>query len=99
MFLCGFGGKGLVGVVALVTQIAVTGGAPDSTAQDYHAMNCEDLWHARNSIFAAKGYCFKTERARAVFGTGCHPPYGKLAPEEQQQVDLISAAERAKGCR
>ena len=61
-------------------------------------MSCSELWYARNAIYAENGYCFKTARARAVFGPGCFPPYGKLSRSEQRQINLITAQERRKGC-
>jgi len=73
--------------------------APPSQASSYAQMNCSQLWHSRNAIFAAKGYCFKTRRARAVFGPRCHPPYGRLSRLEQNQVDAIRGWERSRGCR
>ncbi len=62
------------------------------------AQSCEQLWHARNSIFAAAGHCFKTPRAVAVFGTRCHPPYGQLTGAQQARVNSITAQERQLGC-
>ncbi len=62
------------------------------------AQSCEQLWHARNSIFAEAGHCFKTPRAVAVFGTRCHPPYGRLTGAQQARVNSITAQERQLGC-
>jgi YARHG domain-containing protein len=62
------------------------------------AQSCEQLWHARNSIFAAAGHCFKTPRAIAVFGSRCHPPYGRLTGAQQARVNSIIAQERQLGC-
>lgn len=62
------------------------------------AQSCEQLWHARNSIFAEAGHCFKTPRAIAVFGTRCHPPYGRLSGAQQARVNSIIAQERQLGC-
>jgi hypothetical protein len=62
------------------------------------AQSCDQLWHARNSIFAAAGHCFKTPRAVAVFGTRCHPPYGQLTGAQQARVNSITAQERQLGC-
>lgn len=71
----------------------------ESRAQSLQGMSCEDLWVARNQIYAAKGYCFKTQRARAAFGPGCYPPYGRLNHSEQARVNRIKQAERRRGCR
>lgn len=73
--------------------------APPAAAQDYYAMSCDQLWYARNAIYAAKGHCFKTQRGLAVFGPRCFPPYGQLNHAEQQEVNRIVQAEREKGCR
>ena len=62
------------------------------------AQSCEQLWHARNSIFAAAGHCFKTPRAIAVFGARCHPPYGQLTRAQEARVNAIKAQERQLGC-
>ena len=36
------------------------------------ADSCEGLWIARNEIYKAQGYCFRTKRAIAAFGNaGC----------------------------
>jgi len=33
---------------------------------------CAELWTARNEIYKAQGYCFRTQRAIAAFGNaGC----------------------------
>jgi hypothetical protein len=68
-------------------------------ASGYAAMNCGQLWHARNAIYAAKGYCFKTARAKAVFGKRCYAPFGQLTSGEQSQVGTIKQWEGRKGCR
>ena len=78
-----------------LTLCALIGGAQ---AQSYDAMSCDELWYARNAIFAAKGYCFKTDRAVQAFGPRCFPPYGQLSPTEQSQVDLIARVEAGKRC-
>lgn len=67
-------------------------------AQNYQAMSCSQLWYARNTIYSQNGYCFKTAKARSVFGKGCFPPYGKLSRWEQHEVDNIQYWERYKGC-
>lgn len=83
----------------LFVAAAIGAGTLPVAAQNYYAMSCDDLWYARNAIYAEKGYCFKTPRAQAVFGPRCYPPYGQLSPYEQQQVSAITQTERAKGCR
>lgn len=81
-----------VGAAALAAPFAL--GAAPAWAQGA----CESLWHQRNAIYARNGYCFRTERARAVFGPGCYPPYGELAPSERRQVNRLQAEEDALGC-
>jgi hypothetical protein len=67
-------------------------------AANYAYMGCYDLWYARNAIYAQNGYCFKTAQARAVFGPGCFPPYGKMSKWEQREVSQIQYWEARKGC-
>ncbi len=67
-------------------------------AQNYAAMSCSQLWYARNAIYAANGYCFRTPQARAVFGPGCFPPYGRLSSYQQREVNQIIYWERVRGC-
>jgi hypothetical protein len=62
------------------------------------AQSCNELWYRRNAIFAQAGYCFQTERARAAFGAGCFPPYGRLSPSQQARVNAIQAREAYLGC-
>ncbi len=88
-------------VIALLLDVfaVIPGILSAAHAQDYRAMSCEDLWYARNEIYAERGYCFKTQRARAVFGRGCFPPYGDLSPTEMREVARIEQWEMRKGCR
>ncbi|MGH1417971.1 MAG: YARHG domain-containing protein [Hyphomicrobiaceae bacterium] len=64
----------------------------------YAGLSCRQLWYERNSIFASRGQCFKTKRARSVFGKGCFPPYGKLPSNLRNVVKEIRSWERRKGC-
>lgn len=82
-------------LAAAIVWLTATGAA---LAQSYEAMSCDQLWYARNAIYADKGYCFDTDRAKQVFGPRCFPPYGELSASEQAQVDLIRQVERSKGC-
>ena len=72
--------------------------APVAIAQDAASMSCGELWHERNAIYARNGYCFKTARARAVFGPGCFPPYGELRGSEKRRVDELQYWVRRNGC-
>jgi len=48
--------------------------APQSAqAQSLQGMSCDDLWYARNQVYADRGFCFKTQRARAAFGPKNRP--------------------------
>lgn len=80
---------------AILAQFAFS--AP-AAAQEPAYMSCSELWHARNEIYARNGYCFKTARARSVFGPGCFPPYGHLRGWEKRHVDEIQMWEARKGC-
>lgn len=72
---------------------------PPPAGGGYASMSCNRLWHARNSIFARNGYCFKTRRGRNAFGAGCYPPYGRLGGADQRSVDDVRYWERRNGCR
>ncbi|WP_319568768.1 YARHG domain-containing protein [Cohaesibacter marisflavi] len=74
-------------------------GPNKAAAQGYRNMTCGELWYARNAIFARQGYCFKTARARQVFGPRCYAPWGRLTPGQQRRVDTIVYWERRFGCR
>jgi hypothetical protein len=67
------------------------------------APTCDTLWHARNSIFAARGYCFQSARGKAAFGhLACTPGLSAgavpLTGSERAQIDRIKGQERAMGC-
>ncbi|MBK5961384.1 hypothetical protein CCR97_24720 [Rhodoplanes elegans] len=86
----------LSAAVALATLLGATEGA---LAQGM----CEQLWVERNSIFKARGYCFKTSRAISYFGNaGCVYDVESmvpLSPGERARVNQIRAMERQYGCR
>ncbi|WP_245417849.1 YARHG domain-containing protein [Cohaesibacter celericrescens] len=68
-------------------------------AQNYQYMSCGELWYARNAIYASRGYCFKTRRARNAFGARCYAPWGRLTASQQRRVNRIVSWERRMGCR
>ncbi|MDH7795270.1 MULTISPECIES: YARHG domain-containing protein [unclassified Beijerinckia] len=68
---------------------------PAATAQ---AQSCGQLWYQRNAVYAEAGYCFQTQRARAEFGENCFPPYGRLSPRQQAQVNAVQRQEDLRGC-
>lgn len=61
-------------------------------------MSCDDLWRARNEIYARNGYCFKTPRAVSAFGKGCFPPYGRLGGEDKARAEELQRQEKQQGC-
>ncbi len=66
------------------------------------ADTCFDLWVARNSIYKAYGYCFKTPKAIAYFGNaGCtYDNEGDIpmSRADRNRVLAIKKQERALGC-
>lgn len=71
---------------------------PSAGPNRIESMSCDELWHARNEIYARSGYCFETPRAQAAFGKGCFPPYGALQGADKDRVSEIQLWERRKGC-
>lgn len=67
-------------------------------------LTCEQLWVARNTLFAKRGYCFQSARGKAAFGhlpcvAGQSTDATPLTNAERDQVSQLLAAERAQGCR
>src|SRR6266571_3665323 len=57
-----------IGVTMLIVGASAVAPIPPARAQG----SCEQLWVERNTIFKARGYCFKTPRAISYFGNaGC----------------------------
>jgi hypothetical protein len=88
----------LLTALAFVAVFVLSGSA-NAYAQSLRWMSCDELWYERNAIYADAGYCFKTQRARSVFGRRCYPPYGNLSPSEKRRVSRIEEWEYRKGCR
>ena len=65
-------------------------------------LGCEQLWTARNGIYHARGYCFKTERGRQEFGNeNCSFDDEAQVPlndYERANVKLIRTIEQRRGC-
>ncbi len=62
--------------------------------------SCYDLWYARNAIYDAKGYCFKTDLARDVFdNSDCWTEAPKLTKKELAAIEAIKAEEKARHCK
>lgn len=67
-------------------------------------MTCDDLWYARNAIFARNGYCFQGARGQATFGNaGCRQGVAAgdipLSARERADVEYYVARESALQCR
>ena len=87
---------GLAALLALASTTVST--VQPVFAQAASEMGCDELWYARNAIYARNGYCFQTERAISTFGRSCFPPYGKVYGGEQRRLNDIMYWERVKGC-
>jgi len=63
---------------------------------------CADLWTARNEIYKAQGYCFRTKRAIAAFGNaGCQYDAIEdlpLSANDHRAIADILRQERALRC-
>lgn len=66
------------------------------------AQSCEDFWFARNEIYKAQGYCFRTQRGVAAFGNaGCVYDDVEDVPLSASQRRVIAGIvreERARRC-
>lgn len=65
---------------------------------------CDQLWHQRNSIFAARGYCFNSARGKAAFPNpsclvGVAAGDIPLTAAERGLVASLLEQEKAQGCR
>lgn len=65
-------------------------------------LGCDQLWTVRNGIFAARGYCFQTQRGIDEFGnTGCRYADQNEVPlndYERANIRVIQAIEKRRGC-
>jgi len=63
---------------------------------------CAELWTARNEIYKAQGYCFRTKRAIAAFGNaGCQYDNVEdlpLSANDHRAIADIVQQERALRC-
>jgi hypothetical protein len=82
---------------ALVGVVTLAGAVERSFAED-----CDALWAERNSIYKDRGYCFKTERAKAHFGNaGCKHDDEDAVPlsdHERARIADIQRKEREQHC-
>jgi YARHG domain-containing protein len=64
---------------------------------------CLQLWVERNSIYKAKGYCFKTQRAISYFGNGgcmyANEQDVPLTRDDRARIARIQQDEITRGCR
>ncbi len=65
-------------------------------------LGCDQLWTARNGIYHARGFCFKTDRGRQEFGNeNCSFDDEAQVPlndYERANVKLIRSIELRRGC-
>lgn len=86
---------------SLIVLAFVTATGNGASAQT-RAQTCYDLWLARNEIYKAQGYCFRTQRAIATFGNaGCQ--YDAiddvpLSANDRRRVSDIVRQERDLRC-
>lgn len=70
--------------------------------QPARAETCDDLWYARNEIYKAQGYCFRTQRGIRAFGNaGCQYDAVEdvpLSANQRRTVAEIVREERARRC-
>lgn len=68
---------------------------PERTLAD---LSCDDLWWARNEIYARNGYIFQTDRGRRAFGDQGWTRNPDLNRTEQRNINNIQLYERQFGC-
>ena len=70
------------------------------TTQAQAAESCYDLWHKRNAIFDAHGYCFSSNLASRMFdNSDCSTKNPRLSRAEGRQVQKIKRQERRRKCK
>jgi uncharacterized caspase-like protein len=67
---------------------------------DLVSLTCDQLWIARNEIFARNGYCFQSEKGQSYFGNlGCHTTSRDILSQiERANVAALKTWEDRKGC-
>ena len=72
----------------------------DNPTPSLSDMTCDQLWFERNSLYQNNGYCFKSDRAIAIFGNrGCwvqNERAVQFTPTERARIEQIMQLERAK---
>ncbi len=85
------------GLAALGTFISIA-----ATPAPALAESCDDLWYARNEIYKAQGYCFRTRRGIDAFGNaGCRYDNADEVPlssSQRRTIAEIQREERARRC-
>jgi hypothetical protein len=71
-------------------------------SRDAEKLGCDQLWTVRNGIYAARGYCFRTERGKQEFGNeGCTYSDQDAVPlndYERANIKVIKSIESRRGC-
>lgn len=89
---------------AILTTIAALGALLGIAAMPSaaRAETCDDLWYARNEIYKAQGYCFRTRRGIESFGNaGCsydNVEEVPLSSSQRRAIAEIQREERARRC-
>ncbi len=69
---------------------------------DAEALGCQELWRVRYAIYAVRGYCFKSARARNEFGNQfCQYTDDADVPlndYERANIELLRSIEKHRGC-
>lgn len=88
--------------LAIVASLAALPVAP-AVAQDPSAMSCGQLWHRKNAILKAGGFCFTDPQAIRTFGNdGCTVRDPNRVPStsaDRQMMARIVIAQKIKLCR
>jgi hypothetical protein len=87
----------------VVASVVVAFAAAPAVAEDPSAMSCGQLWHHKNAILKARGFCFSDPRAIRTFGNdGCTQTDLARLPmtsAERRTITRILLAERIRLCR
>ena len=87
----------MVGIASLGTLIGIA-----ALPAPVRAETCDDLWYARNEIYKAQGYCFRTRRGIDAFGNaGCSYDNAEdvpLSSSQRRAIADIQREERARRC-
>ena len=60
--------------------------------------SCDELWQARNEIYAREGYKFETARGIAAFGSDGTTSNPQFNGVEEKNIAMIKQYEARKGC-